>query len=336
MNRLRLYDLRMSRLPAAVGLCQGDTAAVAALANAAQRRLLYAREAGDEGWWGTWAEIAFEVDPASPYIALPRGVARLQNITVNDDPVPIRNQWFEFVQFGTGRMAACCTKHQIQVLSMNNAVTRVEMTSAPQILRFYPQSGNDETRRIFVQGNNASGEVIRSEDNGGIVEGIFLSLSQPYTETPFGINSLDGIQKDVTAGEVRIAQVDPITGDEVTLHTMEPSETTAWYRRYKLASWPCTGDAVQCSAIAKLELIECKMDTDYLLIQELEALIEECMAVHYSGTDTSGGKQFAMVHHRNATNYLNGQLRHYVGTKEPTMIFQPIPSFANQRIGSLI
>jgi hypothetical protein len=338
MQRLRLYDVRTSRLNSAVGLCQGDVAEFAKLVNAAQRRLLYAPQAGEEGWWGGWAEIAFDVAPNQPVFTLPREIARLQNVTVNNNPVSVQNHWFEFIEFGNGRLANCVSCGPIQILSRNNAITAREMTDAPQILRFYPQSPNDEQRRIFLQGTNASGEVIRSEDNLGIVQGVYLALNQPFVETPFGVQSISGLQKEVTAGEVRVTQIDPVTGDEIDLHVMEPSETTAWYRRYKLSSIQCTTDTVQLRAIAKLDLIPVKMDSDYLLIQELEAVIEECMAIHYLSTDTDGGKAFALLHHRNAIGLLNGQLRHYLGDESPTIQANNFGSarLERYRIGTLI
>ena len=339
MNRLRLRDLRTSRLASIVGQCAGDIGKMAELANAAQRRLVFAPEAGDEGWWGGWAEVAFTVDTDNPAITLPRELARLQNITVSDNPVPIRNQWFEFVQFGTGRLANGREgRHQVQILSRNNTPTRRTMSDAPQLIRVRPQSGLDNLRRILIQGEDASGNTLRSVEDGGIVEGIYLGLQLPFVDTPIALSRLTGLQKDVTAGSVKIMQLDPLTGEEIELHELEPSETTGWYRRYVLSKLPCEQATAQVRGIAKLELIPAKMDTDYLLIQELEAMVEECMAVHYAGVDTDGGKNYSVLHHANAIGFLKGQLRHYMGSKEPTIVVAPFGSarLERQQIGLMI
>ena len=105
MTRLRLYDCRNSRLPGLLGLCTADTFQIAGYVNTAQRRLLMCREAGDEGWWGTWAEVAFNVvSRNAPYITLPREIARIEKVDICKRPVPILNQFYEYLDFGNGRM----------------------------------------------------------------------------------------------------------------------------------------------------------------------------------------------------------------------------------------
>ena len=99
MQRLRLIDCRLSRLPSVVGLCQADIPGIAQFVNSAQRRLLMCKEAGDEGWWGTFAEISFLANRHHPYITLPREIARIEAMSVCDRPVPVNNQFFEYLEF---------------------------------------------------------------------------------------------------------------------------------------------------------------------------------------------------------------------------------------------
>src|SRR3989442_316999 len=102
--RLRGYDFRLSRAPGLLGLCESDTVSVFAALNTAQRQLLLCKEAGDEGWFGTWAEMAFSISRTSPYLTTPREVARLELATVCNRPVPIQNQFYEYLDFGNGRL----------------------------------------------------------------------------------------------------------------------------------------------------------------------------------------------------------------------------------------
>src|SRR5688572_9135639 len=104
MLRTRLYDLRLSRLPRVLGLCQGDIPEICQYANAAQSRLIHAAEAGNEGWFGTFAEVSFTVTQSNPYITLPREIARLEGITVCDNPIAVDNAYVQYLQFGTGRL----------------------------------------------------------------------------------------------------------------------------------------------------------------------------------------------------------------------------------------
>src|SRR6266705_3127720 len=102
--RLRLYDVRNSPAARAVGLCQGNIAEIATDVNQIQERLLYCREAGDEGWWGSWAEMQFVIDSCKPFIITPREVARIEVMAICSHPIQVRNQFYEYLTFGNGRM----------------------------------------------------------------------------------------------------------------------------------------------------------------------------------------------------------------------------------------
>ena len=113
MPRLRLIDFRLSSGPQAVGLCADNIVGCAEYVNSAQRRLVFAKEAGDEGWWGSWAEVAFNgVSRSTPYITTPRNVARVEAIDICDRPVQLNNQFMEYLQFGNGRLPKQCSTPQ--------------------------------------------------------------------------------------------------------------------------------------------------------------------------------------------------------------------------------
>lgn len=347
MQRLRLYDLRVTDLPADLGLCQDNVPALAAIVNSAQQRLLYAREAGDDGWWGGWAEIAFNVSRTAPYITLPREIARLEALNICDRPVPIQNSFFEYLRFGNGRLPKnfACLPRLMQGYARNNAITFYDLTHAPQLLRAYMTDATDAGKRVLFQGLDANNSIIYSLEPQGQTTGVFVTLQAPFGTAPMTFNNLTGIQKDATAGQVQIYQVDPVTGEQVLLLTMEPSETTASYRRYYLDSLPCNCCAtpgnpttVQVKAIAKLELIPVMVDTDYCLIQNREAIREECHSIRYSRMDTPSAKGMASERHAQAIRLLNGELNHYMGMDFPAVEVRPFGSarLSHQKIGSLI
>lgn len=348
MRRLRLFDLRLGRLPNAVGVCAADISVVAQIVNTSQQRILYAPEAGDESWWGTWAEAAFNVSRDNPFITLPRDIARIESVNVCDNPVELNNQFYEYLRFGNGRMPKSCQDRLgiTQVYERNNAVTFTDMTNAPQLLRVYISNAADENKRILLQGTDSNGNTIYSQDGLNRVEGEFLVLASPFVTTSIPFNSITGIQKDATADPVRIYQVDPDTGDEVLLHTMEPGEETASYRRYYLDSLPqacCFSSAisettVQVRAIVKRELIPVRVDTDYTLIQNEEAIIEEALAARYSTMDTPEAKRMEMQKHTSAIRLLNGELNHYIGKDSAAINIKVFGSarLEKQKIGSIL
>ena len=130
-----------------------------------------------------------------------------------------------------------------------------------------------------------------------------------------------------------------MTGDTELILTMEPSETVAWYRRYTIPGLPkncCRsglGNTVQATAMAKFEFIPATNDQDYLLIQNIEALVEECQSVRFSGMDSAGSDQKAAVHHHTAIGLLKGEITHYLGNDKPAVTFAPFGSAKLQRQG---
>jgi len=348
--RLRLYDLRMSDLPEAVGLCVGDIKGLAAVCNRAETNLLHCKEAGDEGWWGTWAEIEFTASRLSPTVVLPREVARLGQIDVCGRPVSVNNQFYEYLEFGNGRMsrglnAQGCRRSCLPTAaySRNNAVTQIEFGPAPQKLAVYVTNPVDIGKRILFQGLDTSDTPIYTQDGLNNVTGVFVTFASPFAMAPMEFNRISGIQKDVTAGPVQVFQVDPTTGAQTLILTMEPSEQTAWYRRYHLdpLPWNCCDvpaldpaqNFVRCTGIAMLEHVDVAVDTDYLLIQEPSALILEAQSIRMSKNDSAQAQIQAREYHLQAVRLLIGQTSRYLGIDSPAIQFRPFGNATLARAG---
>lgn len=339
MQRLRGIDVRLSDFPNSIGLCQSDAVSVFAALNSVQRRLLYCKEAGEESWWGTWAEIAFTASRTHPYVTLDNSVARLEVVDICDTPVSVNNQFFEYLRFGNGRMPKLfrqghCKCFEPEVYSRNNVPTWVDMPTVPSYIQAYPTDAQDVDKRVLMQGKDNNDVVLISQDGFNRVNGLFASLTSPFVQWPTLFNSITGIQKDTTVGPVHIYSVDPTTGTQTLLVTLQPQETTAWYRRYFFNSLPCNCCSVTCpnpcspnvpacsvavTAIAKMEFMPVTTDTDYCLIQNLEALVEEGMSWRYSKMDSIQSKQLEQVKHKNAVRLLNGELAHYLGIQDPAV-----------------
>ena len=177
------------------------------------------------------------------------------------------------------------------------------------------------------------------------MQGIFVTLSTPFVQTPFDISLITGLQKDVTVGEVPVYEYDTTTGQQRLISIIEPSEQVTGYRRYFLNGAPknccdpatTTGTTVQVTTMAKLAFIPVVADTDYLVIQDLEALKEACQAVRMGEMDDSLSMQQFERRSRNAIKLLNGQLREQLGKDQPAINFAPFGSAHLQRqlIGSL-
>lgn len=345
MNRLRLYDFRLSRAANLVGICQGDIAATADLVNTAQRRLVFAREAGETGWWGSWAKMVFNVSKNNPYLTTPREVARLEQIDVCSHPVPIQNEFYEFLQFGAGLQPQCQRSCAfLQAYDRGIVPTFADLVPPRMGIRIYLTDAADAGKRVLIQGKDVNDSTITSADGLVQVQGVFVVLAAPFVDGGLEISSLTGFQKDITNNPIKIYAVNLDTAVQTLLLTMEGGEQVAGYRRYLLNGLPLNccntnppSSTAQVTAMAKLELIPARVDTDYLLIQNIEALVEECQSVRFGTMDNPAAAQNALLHHRNAIGLLNGELTHYLGKDKPAVIFKPYgnASLRRQDIGSM-
>lgn len=348
-SRLRLYDFRLSRGPTVCGICASDLVACADLVNTAQRRLIFCSEAGEDGWYGGFAEMAFSVSRTNPYLTLPREVARLEFVDVCQRPVRINNQIAEYLQFSNGRLPKSfpCQRwpSSLQVYSRNTVPTFTDLTNAPQILTAYLTDPADSGKRVLLQGTDNNGQTIYSQDGANQVLGVYVVLRQPFVSSPVQFSSITGIQKDQTLGAVQIFQTDPTTGVQVLLVAMQPTEQTAAYRRYLFDpirfNSCCPGSdatSVSLTAIVKLDLIPAQVDQDYLLIQNLEALIEEAQSKRYSEIDNKNAQAMSIEKHTMAVRSMNAELTHYFGMNEPAVSFAPFGTakLSRLRIGQLM
>ncbi len=346
-QRLRLYDARVSRLPGLVGLCREDIVGVSNVVNSIQERLLYAKEAGDEGWYGSYAEVLLQASRLTPYVTLPREIARIEFADVCSKPVALNNQFASYLRFGNGRLPKLCRDNFFNCLTTawtrNDAVTFIDPPTQPFFLQAVALDAADiqSARRVLFQGPDAQGNIIYSQDGNNLVTGEYVTLVSPFGASVNSFSRLTGIQKDVTVGAVQILSVDAATGASTLLLTMEPSEQSSLYKRYYFNSLPCscpsgqgcvTPQTIPIRAIVKLDLIPATVDQDYLLIQSLEALIEEAQSQRMAGIDGMAAKAESENRHKAAVRFLNGQLVHFVGKNNPALVFKPFGSARLERV----
>lgn len=346
-TRIRLRDFRLSRAAQAVGICQGDIASVASIVNAAQERLVLAREAGDTGWWGSWMRMVFNVAQGDPYITLPREVARLINVDVCNQGIAIQNEFYEFLEFGNGLQPSsnCCASLNgsncqfLQMYDRGTVPTFADLSSTGKTVRAYMTDAGDLGKRVLIQGQDNNGLDIQGQDGLTPVLGEYLILQSPFVQAPMGVTKLTGVQKDTTLGPIKLYEVDLTNGDTRLLLTMEPSEQVASYRRMFINGLPrnCCGDVTttttQVTGMAKLELIPVQQDTDYLLIQSVQALVLECQSIRFSEMDSPNADKKSAQKHHEAIGILQGQLTHYLGQSRPAVLFKPFGSATLRRQG---
>lgn len=370
MRRLRFNDFLLSEGPQLVGLDKSDLPRCAAIANRADERLLTDRAMGDEGPVGAFAEMAFSVSRENPFITCPRGVARLEAIDICQRPVPLHNQFFEYLEFGNGRMPKMdrwgrCHWGHAAGYERNFACTMTDISNPPQQIQIFPKDQADTIPnpktgaipRVLLQGLDENGAIVTSIDGNCPVpvQGEFVTLAWPYALSVNSYSTLTGVQKDFTQGAVELWQSDPIWGMADILSTMEPTETTGWYRRYYINNVPrscCSSfrpiivnkqppscdcphpkkEWVMVTAIAKLDLVPVVVPTDYFVIQSLEALISECQSIRMSRMDDTASAQKSADYHQKAIKLLLGQCQHVYGKNTPASNFAPFGRYGWERV----
>lgn len=339
MNRPTLAMLRNSRASGAIGECAANLSLLRARVNEAQERLIMDPLAPDEGWFGGYARMAFNVTVANGqgYIVAPREVARIISLTVCNSPVIIRNSFYEFLAFGSGlrdrqRPWPQC---QLEAFERDSVPTLTELTGT-RTIHVFASDNADYGLTIHLQGLDANGKPVLRTDPATFraVQGEAIELITPFAISVNDYSKVTGIMKPATLGEIQFYAYDSSTGASSALSTMAPGETVANYRRYFLSRLPTaclngSSGTVQVDAQVKLDLVPVMSDSDYLTIQSIPALIEELMAMRYGEMDSPGASAKQTEHHGNALRLLFGQLDHYLG-KVNTAITVPI--FGSDRL----
>lgn len=320
-----------------MGICRADPK-VRDYANQAQERLMMDPMAPDEGWAFGWVTMALTVlvQSGAAYVTVPREICRLIVEAVCQRPIHIRNGFYEYLQWGAGLQPKTCAptcRSTFQAYERDNVTTLGTMLATPQIIRAYLSDPRDAGKRVLVQGNDQNNMTVLTTDPGSAksAPGEYMVLKSPFVDSVnHFLGNLTGLMKDETFGPVSFFQVDPSTAVETSLSTLEPTEGTGWYRRYLIAGIPqlqnpcCnTTGSLQITAQGRLDFIPVANENDYLLIQNLPALNEECKCIRFNNMDSSGAVQQAALHHGQALGLLNGQLDAVYG-KVNTAVKVPI------------
>lgn len=314
-----------------LGICINNIPALAGLVNIATERLISDPVAPEEGWWGGWAKYVFNVSQANPYITLPRGVARVIVLDVCGKPVKLQNEFYEFLDYGEGLQPKPCTpvgcNGPMQTYDRNTVTTLGSLNPGPQTIRVFPTDPRDVGKTVIIQGADQNGQTVLATDpvTNQTILGEVTTMALPFSNTVNTfVGPLTGIIKDATFGPVTFQQVDPTSGAASALSTMEPSETSAAYRRYLVNDLPCgccstANGLAQITAMCKMEYVPIASDPDFLGIPCVPALIAECEACRYETMDSIKGQQLAAAKHEKALRLLFGQLTHYLGNERPAI-----------------
>lgn len=303
--RAILANVRSSRIPQVLGMCSDSDKLVSYVNEAMQRLIVRGR------WNGSFQRIRICSD--SGCITLPRQIAAIHEMAVCGMPVSIRNQFWEFLMNGLGvqwdKSESSCSCPGPNFIDRGWFPTYADIIGT-KTLRLYASVLTDYGKRILVQGYDSNNQWVRTLDSGVYIDGYYMTLADPFTDSEFTFTSITGIQKPETDGNVLLYEVNS-SGDQRQLGVFEPDETVPHYRRYfmknsgGLCDTSCCNNTVTFTGIAKLEFIPVVNDTDYLFIDNIPALKEMCQAIRMSEMDTAQSQAQALVYEKRAIRELN-------------------------------
>lgn len=336
-----------SRGPQRLGNCTGDIVRCASYVNQAMQELI--NLGGEDGWWGSWDRLVFNVSRTDPYITLPSKYARAISMNFCRNPVAVQNEWYETLEAGIGLRTTCdASRCDIPPsgFDRNMVCTAYDLTPTNQKLRIYLTDSRDIGKRVaFIGAKDQNGNGIYSQDVQYPVQGFYLALQQPFTTSDYIVTAFESVLKDETYGDVVLKEVDATTGAERLLARYGPREMAPQYRRYLLSNLPCgccvDGQPVQpaqVTCMAKLEFQPVQYPTDILIIGNVPALIEYCSGIRHREMDDPTAKALAKVETQQAVSMLNTELDHYLGKIKPAIVVAPFGSarLARQRVGTLM
>lgn len=281
MIRRTLAEVRpeLSRIAGESGMALTDTRFLKIL-NRATEELM---SEGD--WPGVVDRYRFAA--YSGLITLPGDLNRIMAVAVDDVPIEMRSDWYEFMQAGPGIQDS--NSWLDAAIDRGEACTFRDMPDEGYKLKVVTQVDERVATvrpTINVQGYDEDGGWIRSESGGVYSDGLKLELNGDTgareTITAGDVTALEAVIKPVTRGEVSLYAHN--NSESVHLATYAPRETHPSYRRYFI---PFLVKEEESTVLirARRRFVPIREESDFLIITNLPALESMIMAIRRRETD---------------------------------------------------
>lgn len=313
--RVTYGDLKASRIPKAAGICATD-ARLLAWTNEAQHRLLMKGK-----WWGTCPKI--RICATNSCLTLPPQVATIEAVALDGRPIPIRDQWWEFLDNGAGiRGKDSCMS---EAVARGHYCTFADVNTADGVdkkLQIACDLFTDVGKTVLLLGYDENGNWIRTLQSGVYMDGEVVTLAQaPGTLSTKKYTVLSDIQlPDNMDGQTWLWEYNTSDTTLRMIGHYQYFETRPSYARYFFPSIKCPSSSSGCGtvsveAIVKLEFVPVKQDTDYLIIQNLPALKEMIVGLKDAENEPVATNKLTILTTAvtSAMAILDDELSHYLG-----------------------
>jgi hypothetical protein len=289
------------------GACIGDPR-IDPRINEARERLMKKRRK----WKGMVQRYVFCT--SDNCITLPREILTIEGANLCRVPFNIRNHWYEVLEGGPGKVDSKTCAYRSFVDRGDGFVTFVDLCAA-RFVKVYADVPEGGTAKILLQGFDENGNRVRTPDassTDGWVDGEWISInsSSPAASTT-RFTSLDGVQKPVTNGFIRLYAVNPDDSTQLAISILHPSDVAPSYRRYFISNLNnANGQSRQMIVLAVMRYLPVTKDTDFLIIENIGALKHMMLALQ---AEEQGQEQKAVFHEGKAEDILQQELDQYMG-----------------------
>lgn len=320
---LTFEQAKASDLVDVAGVC-ADSDQFASLLNKATRMLM---TRGD--FWGTVAKVTTCI--YNSCLVWPREVGTVLAVNVNRRPVSVWNNWYSFTPLtrddfcmgGFGFRDGTCFGNTAVENDGTSPVFNPIACGKNMYVRAYPSTQQDIGKTVTIFGVDSNGQEIRTQKADKTwQDGVTITLAIPFVSTPMQLREVSRIIKQETQGPVRYYQYDSDNDVLLDLVSHAPTETTPLYRRSKIhnSRRKCGSDCrlSQIDALAKLEFIPVKYDSDRVLISNLDALKDMILSIKYS---EAGDKENSAKYELSSIHEMNLEASNrYPKTQTPVLI----------------
>lgn len=313
MTRITFGSIKVS-VARVMGLSTTDER-VAEYASRAQERLLYKGK-----YVGTYGRYRVCVNDAC--LTWPREIETIEAAALCNEPMDIRNDWYEFLGAGPGVIAENCGPC-LTLVDRSDAIAFDDVKGTGKKLSVYCDDAVDAGLQILLRYYRSDGNKMYSTVSGVSTEGEYLTTVAPpaFVESSQQVmpGGFYGIIKPASKRMIRIYEYDTVALTRRPLAYYEPDELLPVYRRSLIPglSNTCGGEESdsECGVhavdiVGKFRHRAVAKDSDALIIQSPEALRVMVQAIRKEEDNLWDD---AAKYELRATTLLDDQLRHWIG-----------------------
>ena len=269
-------DIKSIVAPYCGGLCADDPRVLEFMSVASEELIRKTKGKGTIG--------QFAVQSTSQTITWPREIETIEGITLNDMPLKLRGDWYEFLAAGPGIISSKRGTGTYQAIPKGTRPTSdvIENGGVNKELRVYCQFTADLTKNVLIQGLDADGLPVRTEwpaSSGKRIDGRYFTLTNPYIAGTAGqFATITAVQKPVTEGWVKLVEHDTVTNVDRTLGYWLNWETRPEYR-VSFIDGSIAGSTSQYIVVGKLKPRIYRSDLDWVTPDNINAMCLACKAI---------------------------------------------------------